>query len=165
MNFFATKNNNNKYLRENSGKSSSTANVTVALGVTTRHSHVKSMQGLCGHGEREEPGSQREPAKGHSRPGAGLRGREELRPNRAVERDGEAESHCREQEPRSRAPQSRGKPRAADLRRHLEPRPDEAAGLGAHAIVLIEQYVASPFQRTRIPIGRHHFPASNLCLQ
>lgn len=61
-----------------------------------------------------------------------------------MQREGEAESHCHEQELRGRAPQNQENSRAVDLGRNLEPSLDEAAGLGAHTIVLIEQQSASP---------------------
>lgn len=58
-----------------------------------------------------------------------------------MKEEGQAESHCREQELRGRAPQNQEKSRAVDLGRNVEPSLDEAAGLGAHTI---EQQTASP---------------------
>lgn len=64
-------------------------------------------------------------------PGTKWRCWEELRLNDTMKRKGEAESHCHGQELRGRAPQNQEK--------YLKPSLDEAAGLSAYTIVLIEQ--------------------------
>lgn len=53
-------------------------------------------------------------------------------------------TRCHGQQLRSKAPRSQVKSRAVDLGRNLEPSREEASGLAAYTIVLIEQYSACP---------------------